>query len=68
MENLFPRRKALCIQNLFQTNTEIGEIKIIEKFTFEMPSLFYDGPSFTLHLYLKKIALFVIKYYSLYFR
>ena len=48
MENLFPRRTALCIQNLFQTNTEIGEIKIIEKFTLEMPSLFYDGPSFTL--------------------
>ena len=48
MENSFPRRKALCIQNLFQTNTEIGEIKIIEKFTLEMSSLFYDGPSFTL--------------------
>ena len=43
MGNLFPRRKALCIQNLFQTNTEIGEIKIIEKFTFEISSLFYDG-------------------------
>ena len=48
MENLFPRRKALCIQNLFQTNAEIGEIKIIEKFTFEISSLFYDGPSLTL--------------------
>ena len=50
MENLFPRRTALCIQNLFQTNTEIGEVKIIEKFTFEISSLFYGGPSLTLNI------------------
>ena len=50
MENSFPRRKALCIQNLFQTNTEIGEIKIIEKFTFEISFLFYDGLSLTLEI------------------